>query len=67
MCRGADGAFPAGTIFEVDRPPVTAVVTHHAVDRATDIRFSNALIQAGVPDHPEGHDMVVSRLRVYAP
>jgi hypothetical protein len=38
---------------------VAAVVTHNAVKGPTDVAFSSALIYAGVPDHPEGHDMGV--------
>jgi hypothetical protein len=29
--------------------------------------FSSALIYAGVPDHPEGHDVIVKSVRVFAP
>ena len=46
-------------IFEIDGEPVAAVVTNNAVHVPTDIAFSSALIYAGVPEHPEGHDMVV--------
>jgi hypothetical protein len=46
--------------------PVAAVVTDNAVHGPTDIAFSSALIYAGVPEHPEGHEMVVKSLRVLA-
>jgi hypothetical protein len=56
---------PREMIFEIDGAPVTAVITNNAVHSLTDIAFSSALIYAGVPDHPEGHDMVVKSLRVF--
>lgn len=57
---------PMEMIFEIDGEPVAAVVTHNAVHGPTDIAFSSALIYAGVPEHPEGHDMVAKSLRVFA-
>jgi beta-glucanase (GH16 family) len=54
-------------IFEIDGEPVAAVITNNAVKGPTDIAFSSALIYAGTPDHPEGHDMVVKSVRVFAP
>jgi hypothetical protein len=39
------------------RPP--PVVTNYSVNAPADVMFSSALIYAGVPEHPEGHDMVV--------
>lgn len=53
-------------IFRIDLEPVAAVVTNAAVRGPTDIAFSSALIYAGVPDHPEGHDVVVKSVRVFA-
>lgn len=58
---------PTEMIFEVDGETVAAVVTNNAVHGPTDIAFSSALIYAGVPDHPEGHDVVVRSVRVFAP
>ena len=46
--------------------PVAAVITNNAVHGPTEVAFSSALIYAGVPEHPEGHDMVVQSLRVFA-
>jgi hypothetical protein len=57
---------PTELIFEIDGEPVAAVITNNAVHGATDVAFSSALIYAGVPEHPEGHEMVVQRLRVFA-
>jgi beta-glucanase (GH16 family) len=57
---------PTEMIFEIDGEPVAAVVTDNAVHGPTDIAFSSALIYTGVPEHPEGHDMVVKSLRVFA-
>ena len=57
---------PAEMIFEIDGEPVAAVVTNGAVKGPTDIAFSSALIYAGVPAHPEGHDMMVQSVRVFA-
>jgi len=57
---------PSEMIFEIDGEPVAAVVTNNAANAPADVMFSSALIYAGVPDHPEGHDMVVKSLRVFA-
>lgn len=57
---------PTEMIFESDGEPVAAVVTNNAVSAPADVMFSSALIYAGVPDHPEGHDMVVKTLRIFA-
>ena len=59
-----------GLVYEVDGEPVAAVETHGRVKGAAQIRFSTALGDwAGgkVPDHPEGHGMVVRSVRVFAP
>jgi hypothetical protein len=53
-------------IFEIDGEPVAAVVTNNSVNAPADVMFSSALIYAGVPEHPEGHDMVVKTLRIFA-
>ena len=45
---------------------MAAVLTNNSVHAAADIMFSSALIYAGVPEHPEGHDMIVKSLRDYA-
>jgi hypothetical protein len=52
--------------LEIDGEPVAAVLTNNSVHAAADIMFSSALIYAGVPEHPEGHDMIVKSLRDYA-
>jgi beta-glucanase (GH16 family) len=57
---------PTEMIFEIDGEPLAAAITNNAVHGPTDIAFSSALIYAGVPEHPEGHDMVVQSLRVFA-
>jgi Glycosyl hydrolases family 16 len=57
---------PAEMIFEIDGEPVAAVVTNHSVNAPADVMFSSALIYAGIPDHPEGHDMVVKSLRIFS-
>jgi beta-glucanase (GH16 family) len=53
-------------IFEIDGDPVAAVVTNNSVKSPSDIAFSTALIYAGIPAHPEGHDMMVQSVRVFA-
>lgn len=57
---------PTEMIFEIDGDPVAAVVTNGAVHGPTDVAFSSALIYAGIPDHPEGHNMFVRSLRIFA-
>jgi hypothetical protein len=42
------------------------VATSRSVNAAAGIMFSSALIYEGIPEHPEGHDMTVRSLRVYA-
>jgi Glycosyl hydrolases family 16 len=56
-------------IFEVDGAPVAAAVINHAVKGPAKIRLSTALagFAGKVPDHPEGHGMVIKSLRVFAP
>ncbi len=57
---------PKEMIFEIDGEPVAAVVTNNSVNAPADVMFSIALIYAGVSEHPEGHDMVVKTLRIFA-
>ena len=60
---------PTQIIYEVDGEPIAAVVTHGAVKGPATIRLSTALADwAGgkVPEHPEGHGMVVQSLKVLA-
>jgi beta-glucanase (GH16 family) len=57
---------PMEMIFEIDGEPVAAVVTNNAVHGPTDIAFSSALLYAGIPEHPEDHDMAVKSVRVFA-
>jgi beta-glucanase (GH16 family) len=57
---------PTEMIFEIDGTPVAAVITNNSVNAAAGIMFSSALIYAGIPEQPEGHDMTVKSLRVYA-
>jgi hypothetical protein len=57
---------PTEIIFEIDGEPVAAVVTNNSVNTPADVMFSSALIYAGVPEHPAGHDMVVKTLRIFA-
>jgi Glycosyl hydrolases family 16 len=57
---------PEELIFEIDGEPVAAAVTNNTVVAPANVMFSSALIYPGVPDHPEGHDMIVKLLRIYA-
>jgi hypothetical protein len=57
---------PKEMIFEIDGEPVAAVVTDGAVHPPSDIALSSALIYAGIPEHPEGHDMSVRSVRIFA-
>ena len=56
---------PNEMIFAIDGEPVAAVITKNSVNAPADVMFSSALIYAGIPDHPEGHDMVVKSLRIF--
>jgi hypothetical protein len=47
-------------------PQGAAVVINNSVKAPADVMFSSALIYASVPEHPEGHDMVVKTLRIFA-
>ncbi|MGB7193364.1 MAG: glycoside hydrolase family 16 protein [Collimonas pratensis] len=58
---------PKELIFEVDGDPVAALVINGAIKGPANIWLSAALADwagGGVPDHPEGHGMVVKSLRV---
>ena len=57
---------PNDMIFEVDGAPVAAVVTNGAVHPPSAVMLSTALIYAGIPEHPEGHDVLVRSVRVFA-
>jgi beta-glucanase (GH16 family) len=56
---------PNEMIFSVDGEPAAAVITNNAVNAPADVMFSSALIYAGIPEHPEGHDMVVKSVRIF--
>jgi len=58
---------PKELIFEVDGEPVAALVTNGAIKGPANIWLSAALADwagGSVPDHPEGHGMVVKSIRV---
>ena len=57
---------PGEMVFAVDGEPVAAVVTNGSVHPPTDVALSTALIYAGIPEHPEGHDVVVRSVRIFA-
>ena len=57
---------PKELIFEVDGEPVAAAVTNGAVHPPSGVAVSTALIYAGIPAHPEGHDVAVQSLRIFA-
>jgi len=57
---------PKELIVEIDGELVAAAVTNNTVVAPANVMFSSALIYPGVPDDPEGHDMVVKSLRIYA-
>jgi hypothetical protein len=56
-------------VFEIDGEPTAAITTKGSITGAADVRFSTALADwAGkMPDHPEGHDMLIKSLRVFEP
>jgi hypothetical protein len=58
---------PTDMVFEVDGEPVAAAALHGSVKGPVQVRLSTALLgSAGkVPEHPEGHDMVVKSIRIY--
>jgi beta-glucanase (GH16 family) len=54
-------------IFEVDGEPVAALITNGAIKGPANVWLSAALADwagGSVPDHPEGHGMVVKSLRI---
>ena len=57
---------PTDLIFVVDGKPIAAISTNGMIKGPITLRYSTALANwAGkVPEHPEGHDMVVRSLRV---
>jgi hypothetical protein len=57
---------PKEMIYEVDGEPLAAVVTNNSANAPASVMFSSAAIYAGIPDHPEGHDMFVRSLRIFA-
>jgi beta-glucanase (GH16 family) len=57
---------PNEIVYEVDGEPVAAAVTNGAVHPPAMVELSTALIYAGIPEHPEGHDMAVRSLKIVA-
>jgi beta-glucanase (GH16 family) len=57
---------PTEMIFAVDGEPVAAVVTNGSVHPPSAVALSSALIYAGIPEHPEGHDVTVRTVRIFA-
>jgi hypothetical protein len=60
---------PSELIFEVDGEPIAALNTNGAIKGPANVWFSAALADwanGPVPDHPEGHGMVVQSLRITA-
>lgn len=56
-------------VYEIDGEPIAAALTHGAVKGKGSVLLSTALGDwAGgpVPEHPEGHNMVVQSVRVFA-
>jgi hypothetical protein len=53
-------------VFEIDGEPMAAVVTNGSVHPPSDVALSTALIYAGIPEHPEGHDVLVRSVRIFA-
>jgi len=60
---------PTHMVFEVDGEPVAALLINHAVKGPAVVRLSTALLSTAgeVPAHPEGHDVVVKSVSVFAP
>jgi hypothetical protein len=52
-------------IFEVDGEPVAAVVTNGSVHPPAMVEISTALIYAGIPEHPEGHNVAVRSVKTF--
>lgn len=59
---------PEDIVFEVDGEPVAAALIHGAIKGPANVRLSTALGNwAGkVPEHPEGHSMIVQSFRVFS-
>lgn len=57
---------PVEMIFAIDGEPVAAVVTNGSVHGPAMVALSSALIYAGIPEHPEGHDVTVKSVRIFA-
>jgi hypothetical protein len=59
---------PSALVYEVDGEPIGAFATHDSIAGTAAISFATALADfAGkVPDNPQGHDMAVQSLRVFA-
>ena len=57
---------PTEMIFAIDGEPVAAVVTNGSVHPLAAVALSSALIYAGIPEHPEGHDVTVRAVRIFA-
>jgi beta-glucanase (GH16 family) len=59
---------PASIVYEVDGEPIGAFTTHDSIAGPAIISFATALADfAGkIPDKPQGHDMAVQSLRVFA-
>lgn len=53
-------------VLAMDGEPVAAVVTNGSVHPPTDVALSTALIYAGIPQHAEGHDVLLQSLRIFA-
>jgi hypothetical protein len=59
---------PTEIIYEIDGEPVAAAETHGSVKGAAAVRISSALLSGvgKLPEHPEGHDMQVKSMRIFA-
>ncbi len=57
---------PNEMVFAIDGEPIAAVVTNGSVQPPTDVALSTELIYAGIPEHPEGHDVLVRSVRIFA-
>jgi beta-glucanase (GH16 family) len=58
---------PTDLIFAVDGEPIAAIATKGMIKGPMTLRYSTALANwaGNVPEHPEGHNMVVRSLRVF--
>lgn len=55
---------PSEVIYEIDGQPIAAAMTNGAVHPPSNVALSTALVYAGIPAHPEGHDLQVRSLRI---